>query len=310
MNASEENEDGDWTISVETPRVFKLIASLAADPGAAPRARACVVKAVLRLHRRETAVAEREAALKEAAAKEAARLAKEASTFPAGDDVEVEVVAEKSLEEVEREKLRRAREEGDYLDLTSSQVETVTTPPNAKSRTKKPSGRRACPFPRSTLAAHARMMLPGVLRGVLDVSRDAGCHVLHATLREAAVAALECDVAWRDPQFETENANEKEKCPFAAVQELAARVITASPSRNAHTLRQNVALAVALARRLVESAGLRALETEGAGAADAADASAARAAPGAGRRRGLDGGRPLEASSRRVSAGNAFTFAR
>ena len=67
--------------------------------------------------------------MKEAAAKEAARLAKEASTFPAGDDVEVEVVAEKSLEEVEREKLRRAREEGDYLDLTSSQVETVTTPP-------------------------------------------------------------------------------------------------------------------------------------------------------------------------------------
>ena len=39
VNASEENEDGDWTISVETPRVFKLIASLAADPGAAPRAR-------------------------------------------------------------------------------------------------------------------------------------------------------------------------------------------------------------------------------------------------------------------------------
>ena len=275
MNASEENEDGDWTISVETPRVFKLIASLAADPGAAPRARACVVKAVLRLHRHETAVAEREAALKEAAAKEAARLAKEASTFPAGDDVEVEVVAEKSLEEVEREKLRRAREEGDYLDLTSSQVETVTTPPEREvANEKKPSGRRACPFPRSTLAAHARMMLPGVLRGVLDVSRDAGCHVLHATLREAAVAALECDVAWRDPQFGTENANEKEKSPFAAVQELAARVITASPSRNAHTLRQNVALAVALARRLVESAGLRALETEGAGAADAADAAA------------------------------------
>ena len=232
---------------------------------------------MLRLHRRETAVAEREAAWKEAAAKEAARLAKEASTFPAGDDMEVEVVAEKSLEEVEREKLRRAREEGDYLDLTSSQVETVTTPPEREvANEKKPSGRRACPFPRSTLAAHARMMLPGVLRGVLDVSRDAGCHVLHATLREAAVAALECDVAWRDPQFGTENANEKEKSPFAAVQELAARVITASPSRNAHTLRQNVALAVALARRLVESAGLRALETEGAGAADAADAAAAR----------------------------------
>ena len=271
VNASEENEDGDWTASVETPRVFKLIASLAADPGAAPRARACVVKAVLRLHRREMAVAEREAALKEAAAKEAARLAK------AGDDVEVEVVAEKSLEEVEREKLRRAREEGDYLDLTSSQVETVTTPPEREVAEKKSRGRQACPFPRSTLAAHARVMLPGVLRGVLDVSRDAGCHVLHATLREAAVAALECDVAWRDFQFETENANEKEKSPFAAVQELAARVITASPSRNAHTLRQNVALAVALARRLVESAGLRTLETEGAGAADAADAAAARA---------------------------------
>ena len=144
VNASEENEDGDWTTSVETPRVFKLIASLAADPGAAPRARACVVKAVLRLHRRETAVAEREAALKEAAAKEAARLAKEASTFPAGDDMEVEVVAEKSLEEVEREKLRRAREEGDYLDLTSSQVETVTTPPEREvANETKPSGRRA-----------------------------------------------------------------------------------------------------------------------------------------------------------------------
>ena len=208
--------------------------------------------------------------------------------------MEVEVVAEKSLEEVEREKLRRAREEGDYLDLTSSQVETVTTPPEREvANEKKPSGRRACPFPRSTLAAHARMMLPGVLRGVLDVSRDAGCHVLHATLREAAVAALECDVAWRDPQFETENANEKEKSPFAAVQELAARVITASPSRNAHTLRQNVALAVALARRPVESAGLRsALETEGAGAA-----AARRGGVGGCARRWTppwtDGGRPL-----------------
>ena len=50
------------------------------------------------------------------------------------------------------------------------------------------------------------------------------CHKLSG---EAAVAALECDVAWRDPQFGTENANEKEKSPFAAVQELAARVITA-----------------------------------------------------------------------------------
>ena len=61
--------------------------------------------------------------------------------------MEVEVVAEKSLEEVEREKLRRAREEGDYLDLTSSQVETVTTPPEREvANEKKPSGRRACPF--------------------------------------------------------------------------------------------------------------------------------------------------------------------
>ena len=272
-----EREKTDWTTSVETPRVFRLVAALAADPGATPRARLFVVKAALRLHRREVAVAEKEAALKEkeAALKEAA--AKEASSVSAGDDeMEVEVVAEKSLEEVEREKLRRAREEGDYLDLTSSQVETITTPPEREGAEPCP---RPCPPPRSTLAAHARVMLPGVLRGVLDVSREVGCHGLHATLREAAVAALECDVAWREPDPGPETPRNER--PFAAVQELAARVVTASPSRNAFTLRHNVALAVSLARRLVGAAGRRALETagagSGAGAADAADAAAARA---------------------------------
>jgi hypothetical protein len=114
--------------------------------------------------------------------------------------MEVEVVADISLEEVEREKLRRAREEGDYLDLTSSQVETITTPPEREGADERVGARRRapCPPPRSTLAAHARVMLPGILRGVLDVSRDVQCHALHATLREAAVAALECEVAWRD----------------------------------------------------------------------------------------------------------------
>ena len=268
-----DSERADWTTSVQTPRVFRLVASLAADPSATPRARAFVIKAVLRLHRREVAIAEKEAASKEAASNEAAR---QASFFSAGDeDMEVEVVAEKSLEEVEHEKLRRAREEGNYLDLTSSQTETVTTPPEREEAEPSP---RPCPPPRSTLAAHARVMLPGVLRGVLDVSRDVGCHVLHATLREAAVAALECDVAWLEPEPGPET--RKDERPFAAVQELTARVITASPSRNALTLRQNVALAVSLARRLVGAAGRRALETEGSGtaaAAAAADAAAARA---------------------------------
>ena len=133
MNASEENEDGDWTTFVETPRVFKLIASLAADP-ARRRARASSSKRAAPA-RRETAVAERSRF--EGGRREGGCEARERGFHvPGGDDVEVEVVAEKSLEEVEREKLR-ARGEGRHLDLTSSQVETVTTRRNAKSRTKK-----------------------------------------------------------------------------------------------------------------------------------------------------------------------------
>jgi len=57
--------------------------------------------------------------------------------------MEVEVVADISLEEVEREKLRRAREEGDYLDLTSSQVETITTPPEREGADERVGARRS-----------------------------------------------------------------------------------------------------------------------------------------------------------------------
>ena len=58
------------------------------------------------------------------------------------------------------------------------------------------------------------------------------------------MAALECDVAWREPDPGPETPRNER--PFAAVQELAARVVTASPSRNAFTLRHNVALAVSV----------------------------------------------------------------
>ena len=142
---SEANEEGDWTENAETfgtPRLFRIVASLAADRDVSPRARLFLVKAVLRLHRREVFLFEREAARQKEAA-----IQKEKEETAGDDEMEVEVVADISLEEVEREKLRRAREEGDYLDLTSSQVETITTPPEREGADERVGARRRLPCP-------------------------------------------------------------------------------------------------------------------------------------------------------------------
>ena len=133
-----------------------LLANLAMDAEVAPVSRLSVVKAALRLHREEFAAA----AAAEAA--EAAKAAEKTSRDAARDGVgpepepDVEVVAEKSLEELEMEKLDRAREDGNYLDLTSSQgeVETITTPERPKRD--EPSNP-----PKSFLACHARVGAPG-----------------------------------------------------------------------------------------------------------------------------------------------------
>ena len=247
-----------------------LLANLAMDAEVAPVSRLSVVKAALRLHREEFAAA----AAAEAA--EAAKAAEKTSRDAARDGVgpepepDVEVVAEKSLEELEMEKLDRAREDGNYLDLTSSQgeVETITTPERPKRD--EPSNP-----PKSFLACHARETLPGLLIGVVDVSRRAGCRVLHATLREAAVATLECDAVWtiddrdasstRNP-IPNPNPNPNpatasgtgrgfEKTSAAAsLREFVAHVVSTCPSRNAFTLRQNVSLVVQLSSRLVAAA--------------------------------------------------------
>ena len=167
------------------------------------------------------------------------------------------------------EKLDRAREDGEYLDLTSSQgeVETIDA--------RETETGRAVESAEMFLACHARETLPGLLIGVVDVSRRAGCRVLHATLREAAVATLECDAVWtiddrdasstRNP-IPNPNPNPnpatasgtgrgfEKTSASASLREFVAHVVSTCPSRNAFTLRQNVSLVVQLSSRLVAAA--------------------------------------------------------
>ena len=264
------SEGNDNDLNRSTPRLFQLIANLAKDKNVHAMSRMLIIKALLRLHRREVAVAEAEAA------KAAEELAKN-PVLPDDetDDDGFEVVAEKSLDEIEQDRLKQAREEGNYLDLTSSQVEIITTPPEPEVVPK--NNKPHVPPPRSTLSKHAFTMLPGMLRGVLDITRDAQCTTLHATLREAAVAALECESAWH-ARDESE-AQQSDAEMFAALRELATRVVTASPSRNTRTLRQNIGLAVSLNMRLVEAAAKDAIADDASAAeVDAAAAKALRPA--------------------------------
>ena len=90
--------------------------------------------------------------------------------------------------------------------------------------------------------------------------------MLHATLREAAVAALECDAVW-GPENEDNNADGDggggdgggdggsggASSVAAVLRELAAHVVSVTPSKTPHMLRQNIALAMRLTRRLLDT---------------------------------------------------------
>jgi len=143
------------------------------------------------------------------------------------------------------------------------------------------------PPPRSTLSAHAFVMLPGLIRGVLDITKDANCTIVHSTLWELAVAALECESAWHKrtgddvgvgkttSETSSETTKETSQEIASALRELAAAVVSFSPSRNQFTLRQNIGLAVRLNLRLADCAARDAIAS-GASPAEV-DKEAARA---------------------------------
>jgi hypothetical protein len=286
-------KDKDRNTRHQTPRLFTLVADLAKDANVSPVVRMCVIKAVLRLHRREVAAADAAAEIEKAADLAAkAQLAALATKHPGpaaeDDEDEVFVVAEKSLEEIEQERLRKALEEGNYLDLTSSQVETITTDdPVAGADDTTTVNKIYVPPPRSTLSAHAFVMLPGLIRGVLDITKDANCTIVHSTLWELAVAALECESAWHKrtgddvgvgkttSETSSETTKETSQEIASALRELAAAVVSFSPSRNQFTLRQNIGLAVRLNLRLADCAARDAIAS-GASPAEV-DKEAARA---------------------------------
>ena len=77
--------------------------------------RLLVAKALLRLHRKEIDAFQR--ATVEAAEEERSRRARDGSD----DSQEIEVLAERSPEELEAEKIERAKRRGDYFNLADSQ---------------------------------------------------------------------------------------------------------------------------------------------------------------------------------------------
>ena len=106
---------------------------------------------------------------------------------------EIELLAERSPEELEAEKVEQAKRDGNFFNLADSQPvdeDGPTLPSEPADDTDDDA------TPRSFLERHARTLLPAVLRATLDASAQEKCDVLHATLRETAVAALECVSAW------------------------------------------------------------------------------------------------------------------
>jgi hypothetical protein len=166
---------------------------------------------------------------------------------------------------------RYTKAEGNFLDLTSSQAIPDTLGADPAPADDDGDSSPPAPPAKSLLDRHAATLLPALLRGVLDVSKAEKCNVLHATLREAAVAALECDAVWK---LNEEN-DDLENDAHGILRELTAHVVWVSPSRSPIALRQNIALVIKLTRRLMDAA-VAAAEARGADAAglDAAAAAA------------------------------------
>jgi len=103
---------------------------------------------------------------------------------------EIELLAERSPEELEAEKVEQAKRDGNFFNLADSQPvdEDGPTLPSEPGNDADDTDDDATP--RSFLERHARTLLPAVLRATLDASTQEKCDVLHATLSETAVAAL------------------------------------------------------------------------------------------------------------------------
>ena len=247
--------------------VARRAANLVTDGDVTPFARLLVAKSILRLHRSEIAAAEAYAAAKaaaERAAEEAA--AEEAAAAGNEEDPELEVLAEKSSSEIEKEKLELAKAQGDFFEIDVSQRATSTRSGGggADAIDDDDDGPAAAP-PKTLLETHGAVLLPALMRGVVDVSRRVGCAFLHATLRETAVATLECARASTMTQEDDD-----------ALVELTSHVVSSSPSRAPFVLKQNIALAVKLARRTMDAA-LDKARKRGEDAPTALDAVAASA---------------------------------
>jgi len=136
-------------VTTPTPRLVTLIASLVVDSSVAALSRFLVIKAVLRSHRQavDAAAAAAAAAAADAGGNASAGEAATLATLPA-EAAAASIGATPSFA-------------GDPV-LAGDSTEHATA---------------AEPEPRSLLEAHARMLLPALLRGLLDVSTGEGCKV-------------------------------------------------------------------------------------------------------------------------------------
>ena len=241
----------DFDDAHETPKLVGSLRTLLSDRAVGHAPRLLVAKALLRLHRKEIDAFQRATI---AAEEERSRRARDCPD----DSQEIEVLAERSPEELEAERIERAKREGNFFNLADSQPLPGGNDDDDDGATL-PSEPAAAddafdddtPFVnRSFLERHARELLPAVLRAMLDASSAEKCDALHAALRESAVAALECARAWK---FDEENGETEE-----LLREFTAHVVRVAPIKAPYVLRQNISLVTQLTGRLVRASVRRA----------------------------------------------------
>ena len=241
----------DFDDAHETPKLVGSLRTLLSDRAVGHAPRLLVAKALLRLHRKEIDAFQRATI---AAEEERSRRARDGPD----DSQEIEVLAERSPEELEAERIERAKREGNFFNLADSQPLPGGNDDDDDGATL-PSEPAAAddavdddtPFVnRSFLERHARELLPAVLRAMLDASSAEKCDALHAALRESAVAALECARAWK---FDEENGETEE-----LLREFTAHVVRVAPIKAPYVLRQNISLVTQLTGRLVRASVRRA----------------------------------------------------
>ena len=181
----------DFDDAHETPKLVGSLRTLLSDRAVGHAPRLLVAKALLRLHRKEIDAFQRATI---AAEEERSRRARDGPD----DSQEIEVLAERSPEELEAERIERAKREGNFFNLADSQPlpggndddDDGATLPSEPAAADDAVDDDTTFVNRSFLERHARELLPAVLRAMLDASSAEKCDALHAALRESAVAAL------------------------------------------------------------------------------------------------------------------------